>query len=107
MNEVLRIDPAFDDGGGYRVLGVVDYKVPGFAGGSKKRALENLLKALDYNKRSPFSNFYLAEYYSVVKKEEKALAHLDTLDSQTEEDADRADLQMMKEKGRVLRKKFK
>jgi len=33
MAEVNRINDRYDGGGGYRVLGVVDYQVPGFAGG--------------------------------------------------------------------------
>jgi len=102
MEEVLRIDPPFEGGGGYRVLGVVDYKVPEFSGGNKKRALERLTKAYDIAPRNPFTNYYLAEYYVLTKKKDLARKHLGLLATLTEADADPADLDMMKKKGEKL-----
>jgi tetratricopeptide (TPR) repeat protein len=66
MAEVLRLNDKYEGGGGYRVLGAVDYHVPAILGGSKKRALENLNKALAIDAKDPFTHYYLADYYRTV-----------------------------------------
>ena len=108
MEAVIRLDDRFQGGGGYRVLGVVDYKVPGFAGGSRKRALENLNKALAIDPDNAFTRYYLAEYFETVNKRGQAVEHLDALDRLVPKvDVDRPDLELMKERGALLRKKLK
>ncbi len=107
MESVVRLDNRYQGGGGYRVLGVVDYKVPGFAGGSKKRALENLMKAVEIDPANAFNQYYLAEYYDVVDDRYKAFTHLDELDKLTPtSDVDAADLKFVQQKGKKLRKKL-
>jgi tetratricopeptide (TPR) repeat protein len=107
LNEVNRIDDKFQGGAGYRILGIVDYKVPGFAGGSKKRALEGLKKSLAMDPKSPFTRYYLAEYYSVIGDKTKSREQLDILDTLTPGDYfDEADVVMMKRKGEKLRKEL-
>jgi tetratricopeptide (TPR) repeat protein len=66
MAKVNRLNDHFMGGAGYRVLGTVDYKVPAIAGGSKKRALEELMKAFTIDPQDPFTLYYLAEYYKTV-----------------------------------------
>lgn len=66
MAEVNRLNDQFMGGAGYQVLGTVDYKVPAIAGGSKKRALEELKKAYSINPYDPFTLYYLAEYYKTI-----------------------------------------
>ena len=66
MAEVIRLNDHYLGGGAYRVLGVVDYKVPAFIGGSKKRAKEELEKALAMDPNNPFTHYYLAEFYKIM-----------------------------------------
>jgi len=81
MAEVNRINDHYDGGGGYRVLGVVDYQVPGIAGGSKKRALEQLNKSLAIDPQNLFTRYYLAEYFKTVGEKEKMRQEWDVFKS--------------------------
>ena len=40
MNKVIELDRSYEDGGPDRVMGRVYFKLPGFAGGSKEKSLE-------------------------------------------------------------------
>ena len=79
MQEVLRLNDHYLGGGGYRVLGVVDYKVPGFAGGNPKRAEQELQKALAIDPQDPFTHYYLAEFYDLTGDKPRARAELQNL----------------------------
>jgi tetratricopeptide (TPR) repeat protein len=79
MAEVIRINDHYSGGAAYRVLGVVDYKVPALVGGSKKRAKEELEKALAMGPNDPFTHYYLAEFYKIMGDQAKKNAELDTL----------------------------
>jgi tetratricopeptide (TPR) repeat protein len=76
MEEVININDRYMGGGAYRVLGVVDYKVPALMGGSKKRAKEELEKALGMDPNNPFNHYYLAEYYKFTGDKAKKVAEL-------------------------------
>lgn len=107
LREVVRIDPTYQGGAGYRVLGIVDYKVPPIAGGNKKRALELLEKSLAIDPEDPFTTYYLAEYFSVVGEREAALEKLDSLRALAPgAEYDAADLKFIQAKGETLRKKL-
>jgi tetratricopeptide (TPR) repeat protein len=72
MRRVLEIDPAYDKGGADRVLGRVYHEVPGIAGGSEKKSLEHLLKAVEYGPRVGLNLLYLADTYISLDQIEKA-----------------------------------
>ncbi|OGD19438.1 MAG: hypothetical protein A2Y70_07550 [Candidatus Aminicenantes bacterium RBG_13_64_14] len=72
MRRVLEIEPAYDKGGADRVLGRVFHEVPGFAGGSEKKSLEHLLKAVEYGPRVGLNLLYLADTYISLDQIEKA-----------------------------------
>ena len=72
MRRVLEIDPAYDKGGADRVLGRVYHEVPGFAGGSEKKSLGHLLKAVEYGPRVGLNLLYLADTYISLDQIEKA-----------------------------------
>lgn len=74
MEAVIKLDPKH--GGAYHVLGEMDMQVPGFAGGSKKRAVKNLEKALDLTPNYTAHHPALAEAYMEVGDKEKAIAVL-------------------------------
>lgn len=77
MNKVLALEPAFDDGGADRVLGRVYHQLPGFAGGSKKKALEHLLKSKEMGPRVGLTRIYLADTYLAMDEIEKARQELE------------------------------
>jgi tetratricopeptide (TPR) repeat protein len=72
MRRVLQIDPAYDKGGADRILGRVYHEVPGIAGGSEKKSLEHLLKAVEYGPRVGLNLLYLADTYISLDQIEKA-----------------------------------
>lgn len=108
LETVNRLNDRYQGGAGYRVLGIVDYKVPGFAGGSKKRAIEQLNKALTIDPSNAFNHYYAAEYFATAGGDKmKAVEHLDTLkDLETNDDVDAPDLKSIQTKGENLRRQI-
>jgi tetratricopeptide (TPR) repeat protein len=108
LETVNRLNDRYQGGAGYRVLGIVDYKVPGIAGGSKKRALEQLNKALTIDPSNPFNHYYAAEYFATaVDDKAKALEHLDLLRNlATNDDVDAPELKSIQTKGENLRRQL-
>ena len=79
MRRVLAIDPAYDRGGADRVLGRVFHEVPGIAGGSEKKSLEHLLKAVEYGPRVGLNLLYLADTYISLDRVEDARKTLESI----------------------------
>ena len=72
MRRVLEIEPAYDKGGADRILGRVYHEVPRIAGGSEKKSLEHLFKAVEYGPRVGLNLLYLADTYISLDQIEKA-----------------------------------
>jgi tetratricopeptide (TPR) repeat protein len=106
MDHVIRLDKTYEGGGGYRLLGILDYKVPRFAGGSRGRAEQRLIMAYHSDPNNPFNLYYLAEYYHRVKNPEKALNYLEELANATVPKAQQPDLKLMQMMGETLRAKL-
>jgi len=79
MAEVIRLNDHYLGGAAYRVLGVVDFKVPGIMGGNIKRAKEELDKASSMATNDPFVLYDYIQYYRVVSEAAKAKAALEDL----------------------------
>ncbi len=77
MNKVIELDRGYEDGGPDRVLGRVYFKVPGFAGGSKKKSLEHLLKSRELGPNDALTRCYLADTFLSLKEEDKAREELE------------------------------
>ncbi len=77
MNKVIELDRGYEDGGPDRVLGRVYFKVPGFAGGSKKKSLEHLLKSKELGPNDALTRCYLADTFLSLKEEDKAREELE------------------------------
>jgi len=77
MGRVLRIDASYENGGANRVLGRVYYKLPGFAGGSNKKSLLNLLKSKELGPKDGLTRIYLAETYLALHDVQKAREELE------------------------------
>lgn len=72
MNKVIELDRGYEDGGPDRVLGRVYFKLPGIAGGSKKKSLEHLLKSKELGPNDPLTRCYLAD--TLLSQDEVAKA---------------------------------
>jgi tetratricopeptide (TPR) repeat protein len=79
MRRVLEIDPSYDRGGADRVLGRVYHEVPRIAGGSEKKSLEHLLKAVEYGPRVGLNLLYLADTYISLGRIDEARRTLETI----------------------------
>jgi tetratricopeptide (TPR) repeat protein len=77
MNKVIELDRSYEEGGPDRVLGRVYFKLPGFAGGSKEKSLEHLLKSKEYGPSDAVTRIYLAETYLELDEIDKAKQELD------------------------------
>jgi len=77
MNMVIELDRGYEDGGPDRVLGRVYFKVPGFAGGSKKKSLEHLLKSKELGPNDALTRCYLADTFLSLKEVDKAREELE------------------------------
>lgn len=77
LNKVIELNRSYEDGGADRVMGRVYFKLPGFAGGSKDKSLEHLLKSKELGPEDPLTRIYLAETLLKFKEVEKARAELD------------------------------
>jgi len=73
---LLKLDPEFNDGAAYKLLGVLNYKVPNIplfiTWPSKEKAEEYLKKALSVNPKSISNIYYYAEFLTEVKRETEA-----------------------------------
>jgi tetratricopeptide (TPR) repeat protein len=79
MRRVLEIDPAYDRGGADRILGRVYHEVPGIAGGSEKKSLEHLLKAVEFGPRVGLNLLYLSDTYISLDRIDDARKALETI----------------------------
>lgn len=77
MNKVIKLDPKFMQGGAYRVLGRMAYKLPWFAGGSKKESVEYLKKGLEVGPNNFLTRVFLAETYLAMDEKELARKELE------------------------------
>jgi tetratricopeptide (TPR) repeat protein len=77
LEQVLKIDPAFQQGSADRALGRWYYKVPGLFGGDKKKSEEHLRKALAYNPNSVITHLFLAETLIELDREDEARKELE------------------------------
>ena len=74
---VMKIDPAYSGGGAYMVLGRLYFKVPGLFGGSNKKAIQNLKKAIELGPDRLLNYVYLADVYIDKSMYNEAKAVLD------------------------------
>lgn len=102
MAEVIRLNDHYLSGGVYHVLGAVDYKVPGFVGGSKKRAKEELEKALAIGPKDPFNHYYLLEFCALTGDKARARAEMEILRTLNVPPEDEPELKMVQEKASRL-----
>jgi hypothetical protein len=76
LEEVLRLDPAYEAGSADRALGRWYFKVPGLFGGSNEKSEQHLRKSLTYDANSTASWFFLAETLEDMGRKTDARAAL-------------------------------
>ena len=63
LTRAISIDPGYDGGAAYRVLGRMYYILPGLVGGSNDKAIELLQSAVQLGPRHYINHIFLAEAY--------------------------------------------
>ena len=76
LEEVLRLDAAYEAGSADRALGRWYFKVPGLFGGSNEKSEQHLRKSLTYDPQSTASWFFLAETLEDMGRKADARAAL-------------------------------
>jgi tetratricopeptide (TPR) repeat protein len=76
LEAVLKMDPAYLQGAADRALGRWYFRVPRLFGGSRPKAIEHLQRSLTYDPFNAASNFFLAEVYLAMDREDDARRHL-------------------------------
>jgi tetratricopeptide (TPR) repeat protein len=79
MAAVIKIDPKYNEGGAYMVLGNMYFVLPGIAGGSNDKAMENLKTAIKYGPKNWTAYNYLAEVYIDEDMNDEAKKLLETV----------------------------
>ena len=81
MNKVLELNPKYDGGGAYIIIGRINYIAPG---GSYSKAIECYEKAIDLNPKRTTAYLYLGELYlheHIFDKAEKNLKKVVSMDA--------------------------
>ena len=77
LEAVLEIDPSYLDGAADRALGRWYFRVPRLFGGSRTKAVEHLERSLTYDPLNAASNFFLAETFLAMDRDDDARRHLE------------------------------
>lgn len=104
MNKVIELDRSYEDGGPDRVMGRVYFKLPGFAGGNKKKSLEHLKKSLEYGPEDALTRVYYADTLLSQKQIDEARAELEYVLNMEDDSRWIADIDRSKEEARELLK---
>jgi tetratricopeptide (TPR) repeat protein len=109
MNKVLELDENYKDGGADRVLGRVYFKLPGMAGGSKKKSLEHLERSKELGPEDALTRVYLGETLLAMKEIEKSKEELEYVLNIEDDDRWITDIKESKKTARELlkHKKFR
>lgn len=102
MNKVVALDRSYEFGGADRVLGRVYFKLPGFAGGSKSKSLEHLIKSKEYGPNDATTRMYLAETHLALDQVEEARQELEYLLGMTSAPEDVAETQELQEQAKKM-----
>jgi tetratricopeptide (TPR) repeat protein len=77
LETVLAIDPSYGEGLADRGLGRWYLRVPGLFGGSKRRSVEHLQRAMTYDPSAAATHLFLAETYIAIGRRAEAAQELE------------------------------
>jgi len=106
METAIRLDPAFEGGAPYMVLGRLYFSIPMLLGGSKSKATDYLEKAIQLGPRRWINHIYLAECYIHEGREDEARQLLNQVLAGPPEDELTAEYQDWKRHAERLLKKL-
>jgi len=109
MNKVIELVPEYEEGGAYRVLGRVYFKLPGFAGGSNKESLKLLQKSIEFGPNDANTRLFLGDTLLALGEIEKAKEELEFVLSLEDDPLWKSDVASAKKQAHELlqNKKFK
>lgn len=87
MEAVIAIDPAFEDGGAYRVLGRMYWAIPHWLGGDTAKSIDYLRKAVEVGPDDVDNHLMLAESCISAGEKNEARVHVDWVFKQGEDPA--------------------
>lgn len=107
MAKVIELDPGYDEGGAYSVLGRMYYKLPGLFGGDNDKSIELLQKSIKMGPKRYNRYVFLAETYISEGEDEKAKDLLNQVLNATPKPGMEADLARDKaDAQRLLKEEF-
>ena len=107
MAKVIELNPDYDQGGPYRVLGRLYFKLPGLFGGDNDKAIELLSKAVSLGPQRWLNHVYLAAVYMDEGQNDKAKALLDKVIAGPAQKGMEPEYTDWKAQAQELRKKIK
>jgi len=107
LKSLALVKPIKRDGGADRVLGRVYFKLPGMAGGSKKKSLEHLEISKQLGPEDALTRVYLGETLLAMKEIEKSRAELEYVLNIEDDARWITDIKQSKETARELLKNKK
>ena len=72
LETAIGLDPDYENGSAYAVLGKLDVEVPGFFGGNRKRGITSLEKTLGIGPDNSLAKLFLAEAYLKEGQDDEA-----------------------------------
>lgn len=106
METVIKIDPAFEQGGPHRALGKMYHELPQVLGGNLDKALEHLKEAVRLGPHYPENYFLLAETHYGRKEYQLAQEALNTVLGMTQEAKIHRDIRLVRRDAQELLKKI-
>ena len=79
MAAVIRLDPGYEGGGAYLVLGRLYFFLPGFLGGDNRKAVDYIRTALKHGPRRWVNHLFLAEVYINEGRKREARTLLESI----------------------------
>ncbi len=79
LEAVIRLDPRFENGSAYAVLGKLDAEVPGLFGGNLNRGIRSLQRALQIGPNNSLAELFLAESYLKAGRRQEARRLLESI----------------------------
>ncbi len=76
LQETIRLDPTYAGAGAYRILGIIQQKLPGILGGSNRRAREYFEKSIALAPDEPLGFLFLARFEKSVEDDADAARRL-------------------------------
>lgn len=106
MKKVIKLNASYEGGAAFITLGRVYSQVPGIFGGSNRKALENLKRAIEICNTNPLTYLFMAEVYHDLKNLQMAIVTLQGLERMETDKRWIPETIKKKKEGKELLKKY-